>query len=356
MVEDIQRIDSLSFSFREKTMKKIKGVNLGGWFVLESWMKPSLFEGIDSKDETGFSLYQKQAEEKLKKHWETFITRHDFEYLRSIGVTSVRLPIPWWLEGEKPYMSALPYIHQAMQWASELNIDVLLDLHTAPGCQNGFDNGGIQGVMEWHKDPKHIDLTIEKLGFIANTFKHYPSFFGIEVLNEPFVTIDLDIIQDFYRRAYERIRQETDQLIVFHDAFRPEDTSWQPFFEKHKMTHIAFDLHLYHCFSPELINGHFDLHIKEIVEKRIPMIRKIHTFIPVIIGEWSLGINYEKLKKDASFDENLYDQLLASLQLYAYTQGQGYYFWSYKIDRDSHRNWDFRRLIKDGILPKSFSD
>ena len=25
-------------------MKPIKAVNLGGWFVLESWMKPSLFE------------------------------------------------------------------------------------------------------------------------------------------------------------------------------------------------------------------------------------------------------------------------------------------------------------------------
>ena len=129
-------------------MSDIKGVNLGGWFVLESWIKPSLFENIDSRDETGFCTLNPHAKQDLIKHWETFITKEDFIYLKSIGINSVRLPIPWWLEGEKPYFSALPYIHKAFKWADEVGIDVLLDLHTAPGCQNGFDNGGIEGVLE----------------------------------------------------------------------------------------------------------------------------------------------------------------------------------------------------------------
>lgn len=334
-------------------MKKqfIKGVNLGGWFVLESWMKPALFEDTEYKDETRFMTHIKHAKEKLIKHYESFITEADFAYIKSIGLTSVRLPIPWWFQGDDIYQSSEKYIHQAMKWAETYQLEVLIDLHTAPGCQNGFDNGGIQGVMDWHKDPKHIDLTIEKLGIIVDTFKSYNSFKGIEVLNEPFKTIDMDIIIDFYLRSYKLIRSKTDRLIVFHDAFRPEDPVWKTFFTSNQMENIAFDLHLYHCFDPKLIEGTFQMHLEEIMQKRIPRIEKIHAFVDVIIGEWSLGIHYEKLQKDDTFLEESYDRILGNLQLYAYSKCLGYYFWNYKIERASHRNWDLKRLIHDGIFP-----
>ncbi|CAI0422093.1 unnamed protein product, partial [Linum tenue] len=29
---------------------KVKGVNLGGWLVVEGWIKPSLFDGIPNGD------------------------------------------------------------------------------------------------------------------------------------------------------------------------------------------------------------------------------------------------------------------------------------------------------------------
>ena len=31
---------------------RLRGVNLGGWLVLEKWMTPSLFEGLSATDET----------------------------------------------------------------------------------------------------------------------------------------------------------------------------------------------------------------------------------------------------------------------------------------------------------------
>ena len=30
--------------------KKVRGVNLGGWLVLEKWMTPSIFEGLNAVD------------------------------------------------------------------------------------------------------------------------------------------------------------------------------------------------------------------------------------------------------------------------------------------------------------------
>jgi len=346
--------DSSTILFLWRHLEMIKGVNLGGWFVLESWMKPELFSGIQSKDETGFVTLNSKAKKDLEKHWCTFITKEDFVYLKRSGINSLRLPIPWWFEGEEPYFSSTPFIHQAMKWASELGLDVLLDLHTAPGCQNGFDNGGIEGVMTWHLFDRNIDLTVDKLERIVLEFQSHPSFMGIEVLNEPFTSIDMSIIQNFYVKAYQRIRKHTDKLIVFHDAFRPKDSSWKAFFESNKMQNIALDVHLYHCFDPKLISGTFEDHINIILNERIPMIKSLSQFVRVIVGEWSLGMNFDKMTKTEHFDEKLYTKLLADLQLYAYSHGFGYYFWSYKIERESHRNWDFRRLIQDGIFPDKF--
>lgn len=30
--------------------KKLRGVNLGGWLLLEKWITPSLFDGLDATD------------------------------------------------------------------------------------------------------------------------------------------------------------------------------------------------------------------------------------------------------------------------------------------------------------------
>ncbi|PKK97542.1 MAG: hypothetical protein CVV58_00695 [Tenericutes bacterium HGW-Tenericutes-3] len=334
-------------------MSDIKGVNLGGWFVLESWIKPSLFENIDSRDETGFCTLNPHAKQDLIKHWETFITKEDFIYLKSIGINSVRLPIPWWLEGEKPYFSALPYIHKAFKWADEVGIDVLLDLHTAPGCQNGFDNGGIEGVLEWHLDPKHIELTVEKLGFIAKTFKGYKSFWGLEVLNEPHYEMDLTFIADFYIKAYVEIRKHTDKVIVFHDAFRPSNEIWKPFFANPILKNVMFDLHYYHCFSKDMAEGPFEKHINIILNHRLPVIREISQYVDIIIGEWSLGIKYENMILDEKYDLSYYNKLLAALQLYIYSYAKGYYFWTYRVD-GVRQGWDFKKLIKEGILPDKY--
>ncbi|MDX9690927.1 MAG: cellulase family glycosylhydrolase [Acholeplasmataceae bacterium] len=334
-------------------MSKIRGVNLGGWFVLESWMKPQLFEGLTGVDETHFSIHREHKNDELFKHYNSFITKKDFEYLKSIGISHVRLPIPWWYLGEAPYVESLPFIRRTMEWATEYEISVLLDLHTSPGCQNGFDNGGIVNQIEWHTSQKNIDLTVEKLEHIAQLFNNYPSFEGIEVLNEPHWTIDLKLLQKFYVKAYEGIRKHTDKIIVFHDSFRPDDVSWKSFFQKNKFENVAFDLHLYHCFDPKVTQNDFNGHI-DVVQRRIEMIQDIEKFVRTIIGEWSLGLNYERKTEPSDFEKQLIKRTLASLQLFAYEHAFGWYFWSYKIERESHQDWDFKRLIEAKILPNDY--
>lgn len=49
---------------------KLRGVNLGGWLVLEKWMTPSLFEGLQAVDETSYCVELGAcAEQTLTAHW-----------------------------------------------------------------------------------------------------------------------------------------------------------------------------------------------------------------------------------------------------------------------------------------------
>ena len=46
----------MKHDFDNKCGKKIRGVNLGGWLVLEKWMTPSVFEGLAAVDETTYCV------------------------------------------------------------------------------------------------------------------------------------------------------------------------------------------------------------------------------------------------------------------------------------------------------------
>lgn len=337
-------------------MATIRGVNLGGWFVLEQWMRPTLFEGVSGPDETIFCKEKPQAKEVLDAHWNEFIKEADIIALKQQGVNSVRVPVPWWILGDEPYFSALPYLDQLMQWCDQHELPVLLDLHTTPGCQNGFDNGGITGQIEWHQHPEYLPLTIERLEFYVKRYQHHRSFWGIEVVNEPHWSIPLTWLQEFYRQSYAAIRSLSSCAIVFHDGFRPEDDSWSTFFKQHSMTNVYFDLHLYLCFDPKITS--LDLQgLSDVAwTQRRELIRSIQSFAPVIIGEWSLGMIPEKtLKGKDYFQQDLALRTAMSVQLQAFEEAYGWYFWSYQIWRPTHLGWDFKRLTSRGIIPAHFT-
>lgn len=79
--------------------EKVRGVNLGGWLVLEPWITPSLFEpwakNQNVKDEYTYTqtLGKKEALKRLDKHWRTWITQADFQAIRKAGLNHVRIPI-----------------------------------------------------------------------------------------------------------------------------------------------------------------------------------------------------------------------------------------------------------------------
>src|ERR1700719_3796639 len=90
---------------KEQPPSKLRGVNLGGWLVLEKWMVPAVYRGSDAPDEYGLCLaLGDQAKARLDEHRETFITAEDFQWIKKCGLNAVRLPVGYWaLEAPKPF-------------------------------------------------------------------------------------------------------------------------------------------------------------------------------------------------------------------------------------------------------------
>jgi len=186
-------------------------------------MTPSLFAGSAAADE--FSWCQQlgpQAAKQLQRHRDTFITEADFTWIADHGLNAVRLPVGYWCYGdEPPYIGCLEYIDRAFSWAKKHKLGILLDLHGAPGSQNGHDHSGHIGSKDWGK-PANVEKTLHILEKLAERYGKHPALIGIELLNEPSIRLGKRHLRKFYETAEALIRPRcADSVaIVFHDAFR----------------------------------------------------------------------------------------------------------------------------------------
>jgi len=157
-------------------MERILGVNLSGWFIPEPWVTPSLYAatGASNAAELQEAMGTVAYNERMRRHYETFVSEDDFRRMAQIGLNAVRLPVPWYAfgsqESDASYISVVDYIDRAIEWAAKYNIRVLLDLATVPGGQGDSNDSPTtpEAVAEWHSSTngRHVGLDVlERLAF-----------------------------------------------------------------------------------------------------------------------------------------------------------------------------------------------
>lgn len=376
------------------TEKKIHGVNLGGWLVLEKWMTPELFAETETEDEVWLNRRadQKVLAEQMKKHRDTYVTEQDFRQIAECGFHMVRIPVPYFLFGDRPpSIGCIEYLDMAFDWAETYGMQVLIDLHTVPGSQNGYDNGGLTGVCKWCKDPESVEYALGVLERLAKRYADRKGLFGIEVLNEPislpvYLTapstgkavdqeeakgsgyVPMKFLKTFYTEAYRRMRNilPEDKAIVFHDGFRLG--GWSAFFRKNGMKNVYLDTHIYIYAMEFFVPFHapWVYRIYLAIEKlRIVRAQKA---VPVIVGEWSLSNRYsygmkQGKMKTPEFQEKQREryQEVARLELSAWDCAAGWFYWNYQLLRDRERemdavwkeSWDLCRCMKYRWFPEN---
>ncbi|KAJ2722906.1 hypothetical protein GGI07_002982 [Coemansia sp. Benny D115] len=279
----------------------IRGVNIGGVFLIEPFIKPSLFDQFLSLseadrpvDEWTFTatLGKEEARRQLEEHWDTFVTKEHLEALAEYGINWIRIPIGYWafnLTSEEPFVDGqIPYIERILGWARDTGLKVELDLHGAPGSQNGYDNSGRRGTPEWLLSRINVDRTLDALSKMTQLAVEWSDVvYGIQVLNEPsrWKWPVADILE-FYNEAYDLVRSmSTDTYFMIHDTFlSPND--W-PTLVSGNWTHALMDTHIYQMFDEYMVSINETKHIDMVATMAENITKFDRSQFGVVVGEFS---------------------------------------------------------------------
>ncbi|CEP63033.1 glucan 1,3-beta-glucosidase LALA0_S07e00892g [Lachancea lanzarotensis] len=384
----------------------LRGVNIGGWFVLEPFITPSLFETFRTQensdegipaDEYHYTqaLGQDVASSRLEQHWSSWFTEKDFANIADAGLNFVRIPIGYWafqkLDSD-PYVKGSQeyYLDQAIQWARNNNLKVWVDLHGAAGSQNGFDNSGLRDSYAF-LEPSNLAVTTSVLQYLLQKYsqsEYLDTVIGIELINEPLgPVLDMDGLKQYYESAYNYLRNElgSDQIVVIHDAFQPyhywdstltlsDNNAWG----------VVLDHHHYQVFSNGELQRSFDDKIAVACEWGSGTLTEAHW---TVCGEWAAaltdctkwlnGVGYGA-RYDGTFqkgsDTSSYigscqnneditswsderktnTRKYVEAQLDAYELRSGWVIWTYKTENSLE--WDLQRLMYNGLFPQPVTD
>ncbi|RDB26208.1 Glucan 1,3-beta-glucosidase [Hypsizygus marmoreus] len=289
---------------------KIRGVNLGGWLVLEPWITPSVFESTNNDaivDEYTLGQYldTKTALDILQRHWETWITEEDFVAIKAAGLNHVRIPLGYWsvpltsadTDGPThvdPYIpGGWPYLVKALGWAKKHSIRVIIDIHGAPGSQNGYDNSGHRtSNPQWADNPANVSRTVDTLRFITKSIGDMVDV--IELLNEPAGFRGggfSQTVRQFWSDGYDAVREAGDAgiKVMIGDAFLGVQ-NWNGFLAYPRAQGVLMDFHEYQIFSDLELDRSFDEHVKFACNYWDSLSAYESSNIWTIIGEWSNAV------------------------------------------------------------------
>ncbi|KAF1359149.1 glycoside hydrolase [Lizonia empirigonia] len=392
----------------------IRGVNVGGWLNIEPFITPSFFENFGARDGVvdEYTLLTKlgptKAKSSLEKHYSTFVNRQTFADIRAAGMDHVRFPFGYWIvqtyDGD-PYLAQVSwrYLLRAIEYCRQNGLRVNLDLHGAPGSQNGWNHSGRQGVIGWLNGTdgdlnaqRTLDIHHKLSVFFAQPrYKNVVTMYGL--VNEPRnVELDTARVVNWTQTAINQIRADNiTGIIVFGDGFMGLD-NWQGKLQGND--NLLLDVHQYVIFNIDQLSlGHRDKLNFACAAWTQQSQRSMNTttgFGPTMCGEWSqadtdctqyinnvnIGTRWEgtyntgntstsilkpqctnstKCSCDpANADPSTYASdykkwlyQFAIGQMDAFEAGWGWFYWTW--DTEKATQWSYKKGMAAGTLPKT---
>ncbi|KAL6599025.1 hypothetical protein ACP70R_045889 [Stipagrostis hirtigluma subsp. patula] len=284
----------------------------------------------------------------LRNHWDTFIVEEDFKFIASNGLTTVRIPVGWWIASDPnppaPYVGgSAEALDRAFKWAEKYKLGVIIDLHAAPGSQNGWEHSASRdGSQEWGTTDASIAQTVQVIDFLASRYAKSPSLLAVELMNEPMAPgVTLDSLAKYYKAGYAAVRRHTSEAYVVMSNRLSADSG--------ELVQLAgglpgavIDVHYYVFNSSftnmtaqqniDFIQNNYATDLKGLTRRNGPL---------SFVGEWVAVWNVPNATKEEY-------QRLAQVQMEVY--GQATFGWAYWTLKNVNNYWSLEWMIKNGYI------
>ncbi|CAH9072876.1 unnamed protein product [Cuscuta epithymum] len=323
----------------------------------EDWgdENPSLFIMTNSVDLRGeFQITNGygslHAPKVMQEHWKTFIVENDFKFISNNGLNAVRIPVGWWIASDptppKPFVGgSLKALDNAFLWALKYELKVIIDLHAAPGSQNGWEHSASRdGSLEWGKTENNIRNTVAVINFLTARYAKSPSLYAVELINEPLAPgVSLNTLTQYYKAGYKAIRAHSQTVhVILSNRLGPMDPT-ELFRVASAMNDTVLDVHYYNLFSDVFTNMTIQQNIDFVSNNRsrdlglVTISNGPLSFVGEWVAEWSVT-NATKVDY----------QRFAAAQLKVF--GRASFGWAYWTLKNVNVHWSLEWMIKNGYI------
>ncbi|KAM0903988.1 hypothetical protein ACQ4PT_018309 [Festuca glaucescens] len=309
-----------------------------------------------------------QAKAVLTEHRKSFVTVKDFYLLSQNKINAVRIPVGWWIaydpDPPAPFVGgSLDTLDRAFHWAQIFGLKCIIDLHAAPGSQNGMEHSASRdGSVDWPSEA-NIQKALDVINFLAQRYADNPSLLGIELLNEPSAgAVPLDILVSYYKRGYKSVRSYSETAYVIFCQRIGNADPMELYQADLGPTNTVVDLHYYNLFDPYYEKLNATENIRVVYEDRLPQVQALNgangplvfigrgvSIYPTLYKDFLCHYSGEWVNEwDVANASRTQYQLFGKAQLEVF--GEASFGWSYWTVRCNSVHWDYEWNIRNRYL------
>jgi hypothetical protein len=239
------------------TVVQLKGVNLGGWFIMEKWMCP-LDSGSLPDTYSAMAMLDSRfgvaAEQSLIHTYQTnWITTTDLDNITNGGFNCVRMPV-WW--GNFFYLANTtsygwrPDAFTVLDWlvtnCAVRGIYVILDMHGVIGGESTSGDTGWQNQNQYWTNSLDQGETQYMWTQLATHYNGNGTVAGYDLINEPDGTSSTAVVWPIYNSLYNTIRAvDPNHILIAEGTFGSWNWSMLPNPSQYQWTNIVYSMHEY---------------------------------------------------------------------------------------------------------------
>ncbi len=205
----------------------LRGINLGNWLVQEGYMmQTSSFANTETELRNKIQdLIGTTNTQEFYKAWnDTYTTKKDIDQIAKWGFNSIRLPLHFakLISIDKPgvfFEEGFATIDRVLEWCEQNKIYLILDLHAAPGSQNGANiSDCTDGQARLWTETIYQDRTVELWKRLAERYANKVWIGGYDLINETvysFPNGNNTPLWNFMQRITTEIRKVDTNHIIF---------------------------------------------------------------------------------------------------------------------------------------------